>query len=123
MINMKEQDLLNQVMEWLTANGVVCWRNNSGAVFDPTKRTFRKPTKWTRSGVSDIIGLVPGTQGKILCIELKKPPEGKRGEAALWNMLSESQKSFIDDVNINGGLAFVADSLETVRHHLLPFLH
>lgn len=119
---MKEQDLLNQVMAWLTANGVVCWRNNSTGVFDPVKKSFRRPSKWSRNGVSDILGVVPGT-GQILCIELKKPPTGKRSESALWNMLSDNQKSFIDDVNMSGGLAFAADSLETVRHHLLPFLH
>lgn len=119
---MTEQELLNQVMQWLTSQNVVCWRNNSTGVFDPTRKAFRRPSKWSRNGVSDIIGLVPKT-GQMLAIELKKPPTGKRKEQTLNNMLSDGQKEFIEDVNKNGGLAFVADSLEAVRHHLVPYLH
>jgi penicillin-binding protein-related factor A (putative recombinase) len=56
-------------------------------------------------GVSDIIGIF---NGRFLAIEVKT----KRGK------LSEQQQAFIDKVNIEGGIAFVARSVSDVINHL-----
>lgn len=61
-------------------------------------------------GTSDIIGLLPG--GRLLAVEVKGPGDKP----------NEDQLLFIDKVNEQGGLAFIAKSLqhaqEQMRHVL-----
>jgi len=56
-------------------------------------------------GVSDIIGIY---EGKLLAVEVKTQ-KGK---------LSPAQQSFIDAVNRNGGLGFVARSIDDLIDNL-----
>lgn len=58
------------------------------------------------NGVSDIIGLLPG--GRFLAIEVKTD----RGKA------TPRQDKFIRDVNEEGGLAFIARSVDDVIERL-----
>ena len=58
------------------------------------------------------------SDGRLLAIELKRPPEGKRAEKTLWNMCSPDQQAFIVEANHRGALCFVADSLETVQRKI-----
>ena len=58
-------------------------------------------------GVSDILGIF---RGRFLAIEVKKPG-GK---------LTEKQQEFIDRINANGGIAFVARDVFDVIETLFP---
>lgn len=118
---MTEQELLNQVMAWLHSKGVMAWRNNTGGVFDPEKKTFRRPSKWSRNGIPDIMMII---NGRAVYCELKRPHSGPRArkEETLFNMLSDAQKSFLADCRTNGGVCFVADSLDTVIKNIEPLL-
>lgn len=113
---MNETDLQRQVMDWLLASGVFCWRQNNGGVFDPVRKKFRRLSKYAKAGIPDIVGILP--DGRFLGIELKRPPDGKRRPGTLENMLSDNQKDFIRDASNLGALCFVADSLETVKEKL-----
>lgn len=118
---MTEKELQNQVMAWLHQKGVMCWPNAAVSVYDPQRKRFRKShNRFHRNGIPDILGVLPG--GLFLGIELKKPPTGKRKEETLFNMLSDDQKSFLADCRTNGGVCFVADSLETVIKNVEPLL-
>ena len=61
-----------------------------------------------RKGISDIIACSP--KGQFVAIECKAP-----GKTSRVSML---QQMYIDEVNVRGGYAFVADSLETVKQKL-----
>jgi hypothetical protein len=62
-------DLTNKCINYLTLLGYKVWRNNNGAVYDPTNRCFRK-NKNKLLGVPDIIGFHKKT-GKFIGIEIK----------------------------------------------------
>lgn len=100
-----EKQIENAILEYLYLTPGVYWKNNTVGIWDSAKRCYRKPTKHTRSGVSDIIGL---RNGRAIFIEVKTA-KGR---------LSDKQKEFLSDVNNNGGLGFVARSVEDVRERL-----
>lgn len=114
---MTEKEFQNQVLEYLTMRGIMCWPNAAVSVFDPRRGRFRKSNnRFHRNGVPDILGILPG--GRFLALELKRPPTGKRKPETLQNMLSEGQVKFIEDATRSGALCFVADSLETVTANI-----
>jgi hypothetical protein len=85
------------------------WKNNSGGVFDPTKRVFRKNTNpHIINGVPDILGLI---DGMFIGIEVKKPKPNK-------TYPSKDQKAFIAKVESVGGIAFVARSVQDIEEFL-----
>lgn len=107
----KEKVIEYQILTWLEtqrACGFPCiaWKNQSVGVYDPVKGVYRKAhSHFNRNGVSDILGI---WNGKFLAIEVK----------SMRGRLSEYQKSFIEDVTKNGGIAIVARSVEDVKHAL-----
>lgn len=101
-----EKEIENAILDYLTLCPGEFWRNNSVGVFDPVKKTFRRPSRYHRNGVSDILGILPC--GTFVAIEVKTPT-GK---------LSENQKLFISDINKCNGIAFVARSVDDVRERL-----
>lgn len=116
---MTEKEFQNQVLEYLTRRGIMCWPNAAVSVFDPKRGRFRKSNnRFHRNGIPDILGILP--DGRFLGIELKRPSEGKRKPETLQNMLSLEQKLFIKDADSLGALCFVADSLETITAKLPP---
>src|SRR5579859_6381188 len=97
-----ESVLVRSILAYLALRGIIAWRNNNAGVRRRAKdgREF-----WTfagRKGVGDVTAILPG--GRACFIEAKLPG-GK---------LSEDQKTFIDDVNAAGAVAFVARSLKDV---------
>jgi penicillin-binding protein-related factor A (putative recombinase) len=83
------------------------FKNQSIAVFDPSKKIFRKAkSKYLINGSSDILGVF---RGKFLAIEVKRPSNKKR---------NEDQDSFIENIRIHGGIAFYATSIEDVKQGL-----
>jgi len=87
----KEKDLTNQIRSFLKVCGVFHWKQHQGLGSTP--------------GVPDIIGIY---DGKFLGIEIK----GERGKVSLV------QQAFIERINAEGGLAFVARSVDDVASHL-----
>lgn len=55
--------------------------------------------------MADVLGIIGG---KLLAIEVK----------TLKGKVSKSQKLFLENVNLNGGIGFVARSLEEVKRRL-----
>lgn len=103
---MKEADILRQCLEYLALRGILAWRNNNGAVFDPTRKVFRSPPRGSMPGASDIIGCLAG--GRMLAVECKSS-DGK---------LSRDQRHFLDMVERLGGLAVVVRSIDDLEKAL-----
>lgn len=105
--NVTEGEVQNQILEYLNFKQIFNWRQNTMGVYcgkdNQGNARFRKaPT----TGVSDILGVL--SNGRFLAIECKRPG-GKP---------TPEQLEFIDSVNNNGGLAFIADSLDVVMEKL-----
>ena len=97
----KEGDIQKGILELLFWKGIFAWRNNTTGVYDPTRKSFRKSNNLL--GVSDILGILP--DGRFLAIEVKS----KVGRVSL------EQTTFLENINRNGGLAFVARSISDVE--------
>ena len=102
-----EKIIENLILDWLKAKQIgLFWKNQSTGIYDPVKKTFRKSyNKHHLNGVSDILGIV---NGKFIAIEVKT----KRGRP------TENQTNFLRRINENGGIAFIARSIEDVEDGL-----
>lgn len=108
---MTEKEIENQILEYLSVIPGHFWKNQSTGLYDPTKRRFRKNNnKYHINGVSDILGILPN--GIFVAIEVKTP-KGR---------LTDSQKTFLKEITLNGGIAFVARSVKDVVDQLNQFL-
>lgn len=105
-MELSEIDIQNSVMELLIYQGINAWRNPNTTVFDKTKGTFRRRSRYERSGVPDILGILP--DGKFLGIEVKKNESEK---------LSPDQKKFFAEASENAVLLHVW-STKQVRERL-----
>ena len=98
---MNEADIQRLVMIELSRLGAVVWRNNTGA--------YKANERYVRYGLcvgsSDIIGMY---QGRFLAVEVKQPKKKP----------TQEQQRFINTVNENGGIAFVACCVEDVKKNL-----
>jgi hypothetical protein len=124
-VSITEKQIENYILEYLKLKKIYAWKNQSVGIFDPTKRTFRRPGKHQLNGVSDILGCVDGL---ILCIEVKKPYISKktnlikhRTQEELEKLASDDQVSFINNIKKLGGIAFYADSIEVLEEQLILF--
>ena len=104
-----EAVVLRAVLKYLRLRKDVAWveRLNSGAgqlsFADGAKSQW---TRWGWRGAPDLIGQL--TDGRILCCEVKRP-SGK---------LRPDQELFLATVRNQGGVAFVARSVDDVKEHL-----
>jgi hypothetical protein len=104
-----ESQVVTSALRYLSACNIYAWRNNNMG----TAR-FRGGEKYytfngTR-GVSDILGIAPkGTlhEGKILCMEAKRPGN--------INGQSDEQKQFQLEIEKNGGIYILFDSWEMLE--------
>lgn len=102
-----EKEIENSILEFLKIIGVYCWKNQSVGIYDQAKKIYRKPnSRHHLNGVSDILGII---QGRFLAIEVKSATGSLTGE----------QRIFLARVNENGGIAFVARSVEQAAESLL----
>lgn len=92
-----EKDIQSSIIDYLEAKKVFCWKEHSGGI-------PRDNGKWFMpiglKGKSDILGIY---KGKFLAIEVKRPSSG---------VVSPDQQYFMDRVNKEGGIAFVATSID-----------
>lgn len=93
-IKPKESEITREIRRYLDIKGIYHWKNWQGPMSGV-------------NGVSDIIGIIPES-GRMLCIEVKTD----RGK------LTPKQEMFINLINQEGGLAFVAHSVEDVMERL-----
>jgi hypothetical protein len=91
----RETDLVKACLEYLRLRGVMCWRQNSGAVTGKHRGKRRFVRFNTARGCSDVLGILPG--GRFLAVEAKLP--GRK--------VTADQQGFLDAVRAAGGLALV----------------
>jgi penicillin-binding protein-related factor A (putative recombinase) len=102
-----ESRIKNSICSWLRFNKVFFWVSDRVGIYDPRIGKFlanRNP--YRIKGIADILGIY---QGKFLAIEVKT----EKG------VLSPEQKIFLDNINKEGGIAFVARSIEDVKEALI----
>jgi penicillin-binding protein-related factor A (putative recombinase) len=104
---MLEKEIESRILNFLQACGLMVWKNNSIGVFDAEKKSFRRPSKFHRNGVSDILGCLPN--GRFLAIEVKS----KIGRP------SPNQLEFITEVQKNGGICFISRSVTQTYNQLV----
>lgn len=108
-----EKEIENTILQFLSYMPGMFWKNQTVGVWDQTRKTYRKPkNRYHLNGVSDILGIIsesigPEHGGKFVAIEVKRPSTKKR--------LTPAQKAFIENIQILGGIAFVATSLDDVK--------
>lgn len=97
-----EKEIQKAILEWLQLHRFFCWRNNTGAVVSNYngKERFHR---YGMPGSGDILGLTK--TGRFFSIEVKVP--GKQP--------TPLQIQFMKEVERNGGLAFVAHSVDDVE--------
>lgn len=100
-LEIKEKDIQRAILEYLQIKGYFCWRNNSGAMSG-----FHNGKKWFMHfgavGSGDILGMTK--EGRFFSIEVKQP----------GRYPTPAQKEWIARVVENGGISFVARSLDDV---------
>jgi len=102
MLAPSEKEIQNAILDYLaTRADVMAWPTASVGLWDPTKRTYRRPGKHFLRGVADIIGIAAG---QFLAIEVKTP-KGR---------VSPEQDAFLSEIRRRGGIAFVARSVDDV---------
>lgn len=103
---MNEKTIENSILNFLKHIGVFCWKNQTTGVFDPTKKVFRKSSNPHHiKGVADILGCI---EGRMIAIEVK----AEKGK------VSPEQRVFLTRINQEGGVAFVARSIDQVAREL-----
>jgi hypothetical protein len=125
-VSITEKVIENQILTYLKYKKIFTFKNQSTGIFDPKKKVFRKSNNVHHiNGVSDILGIV---DGKFLAIEVKKPYVSKktnqfkyRTQEELEKLASEDQINFVNRVKSLGGIAFFADSIDTVEDQLILF--
>ena len=98
---MKESSLQHQILTCLKKDPLVAWVYTTSAGVAKGVHGGR-PFRIGFNGLSDIIGQLK--DGRLLAIEVKKPG-GK---------LKEEQAEFIEKVNKNNGVGFMATSVDEV---------
>jgi hypothetical protein len=73
------------------------WKNNTTGVYDPVRQCFRKLSKRSIKGVSDILGI---SHGRMLCLEVKSA-KGR---------VSPDQKAFLERMKALGAVTGVVRS-------------
>jgi hypothetical protein len=73
------------------------WKNNTTGVYDPVRQCFRKLSKRSIKGVSDILGI---SHGRMLCLEVKSA-KGR---------VSPDQKAFLERMKALGAITGVVRS-------------
>ena len=61
-----ETQIVRAILDYLAANRIMAWRNNTGAAMNPAGRLVRFGTP----GMPDIAGVLPG--GRALFLEVKR---------------------------------------------------
>lgn len=108
---LNEKDIENFIIDQLNQlPNTFVWKNNTTGVYDPVRQCFRKLSKRSIKGVSDILGIC---HGRMLCLEVKS----KTGR------VSPEQKAFLEKMKELGAVTGVVRSwldAVDVLHGLKP---
>lgn len=100
-----EKDVKASILSYLHARGIIAWNNHRGAGVMKHGGFVR----WGgMKGSSDILGVMPG--GRFIAIETKRR-KGTYGT-------TEEQDEFLEKIVDQGGIAFVARSVNDVVDQL-----
>lgn len=106
----EEKQIELQILNFLKTVGIFVFKIDRQGTYDSVKKVFRSNKNPHKiKGVSDIIGIVGG---RFLAIEVK----------AEKGYLTPEQRLFLVKVNEEGGIGFVARSLDQCINQLLPHL-
>ena len=98
-----EKQIENEILNWLSSQGIFAWKNQSVGIYNPVRKAFmRRTSPHHIKGVSDILGILK--DGRLLAIEVK----------AKYGKPSPEQTLFIEKIKKNGGIAFIARSIQEV---------
>jgi hypothetical protein len=98
-----EKQIENEILNWLSSQGIFAWKNQSVGIYNPVRKSFMRRTNPHHiKGVSDILGILK--DGRLLAIEVK----------AKYGKPSPEQILFIEKIKKNGGIAFIARSIQEV---------
>lgn len=111
-----ESSVEQQILMYLKAKRVFVWKNKTTGTFNNKAGKYIK-SPYQLNGVSDILGILP--DGRFLAIEVKRPYV--RGVQSAGKPTRE-QLRFINNINNFGGVAFVCDSIESLRENLKSHL-
>jgi hypothetical protein len=106
---MKEQDLVNAILDFLRVNGAWAIRVNSGGKQVENEKGQRHFIRMAPAGTPDILACWPG--GLFMGIEVKLP----------GNTATPIQQATLQIIRDAGGLAVVAYSVEDVREAFKEF--
>lgn len=95
--------LTQQVIKVLSMKNYHVWRQNNGAVYDPTLKKFRANS--STPGIPDVLGFNKST-GRFVCAEIKA---GK-------DRLSKEQKEFMMTAAAAGCMTFVIKTSEDIEN-------
>ena len=108
----KEKQIQNKILDflewWVINNKFDClfWMNNNVGIYSQEKKCYlRSNNRHNIKGVSDILMCV---NGDFVAIEVKSE-HGK---------LTAEQREYINKINVIGGVAFVAKSINDVEREL-----
>lgn len=101
-------ELTKAVVAMLNYEGCFAWRQNNGAVYDPTRGAFRSNS--STPGISDVLGFEMQTC-RLLAVEIKT---GK-------DELSPDQIKFLNRIRRAGGFACEGRSLDQIRTEFLAW--
>ena len=101
-----ERDVQRAILDYLAMQpDFYCWRAQNAAIFDPTRKSFRRKGKYEPSGLPDILGI--HSSGKMIAIEVKRP-------GSTYSSLSADQKAFLQKIAAMGGASTWVRSVEEV---------
>jgi len=102
----KESEIQNTICEYLAIRErqkmLVFWRQNTIGTYDAKNKSFRTPSRFSKSGIPDIIVI---KAGKFIGLEVKSAI-GKQ---------SDNQKIIQLLLEANGGFYYVVRSLDDVK--------
>lgn len=98
-----ESMIKEAILTYLWYQKIFCWNNESVGIYDAKHRAYRKKnSRFQLKGVADILGIF---SNRFLAIEVKSK-EGR---------LSDDQEAFLNMVSKQGGISFVARSVDDVE--------
>lgn len=98
----KEKEIQSAILDYLKARKVFCWKEHSGGLPVQDGKYF---IPIGLKGKSDILGIY---KGRFLAIEVKRPS----------GVLSPDQAYFLKKIKEEGGISFVAHSIDEVIENL-----
>lgn len=101
-----EASIKRSILTYLWYNRIFCWNNESVGIYDASRGIYRKKNSiFQAKGPPDILGIY---RAKPLGIEVKS----RKG------VLSDDQRTFLEKFRYEGGIAFVARSIDDVKREL-----